>query len=403
MASLTTAKGGRYWRIKFFNANKRPKEKSIYRPTIQHDPDYGLTRLQAERLVRDLERDIDNGWNPWDEISSPTATSILTLSQAINETLQYIRPNLEQSTYETREDHFDLLREYFGGSYPVSNITTSQLNTFINSNTLRNKPASFSYKMLRKEILVKLYKYLNRQYSIEKPELEVYATRAEKSRYYNKDFKTFLLKEELIWALDYLPSLRSKSRHSRELLRAYYLLAFFTGRRRADLLAIQSEWISDAEPVIQLFDDSYMTKAKRFEYIPLSEEAWNLMKSIRSTGPIFKNFNQNFVTKEFKKLLRLCFPKEKADKLSLHKLRDSAIMHFLHREGMSTTEVMERVGHISLRSLDKYVHPQGKQILNITLDNWEKSDIRLQLGYRLKKEGIQEPVIKHYSEITQSP
>jgi integrase len=368
MASLTKTKDGKHWCIRFYNAKKTPQRKAIYRPTKEHDERHGLTRLQADRLKRDLEDDYRNGWNPWKSETPESLRPSLSLKQAIQETLDDMEDRIAASTYTNRVHMYDTVMQEFGESVLVENLQQDILNQWI------NEAAKYSYRQRRKDVLNFLFKYMKKKYNLPKPEFEVVANRSEKNSYYNKDFKTFILREQLEFMLERIndvPRRNVASLFDRKLLADFYRLAYLTGRRRGELLAIKGEWISLKQPIIHLFDDDFGTKGNRFEFIMINNEAWALLKRLKKPGLIFDPFTKEFVTSEFKKLLRRTMPPEIAEKMSLHKLRDSAIMRMLYQEEMQIQHVMDAVGHDSFASLQKYRHRHGKMIIDTKREQWE--------------------------------
>lgn len=321
-----------------------------------------------EDLKRDLEDDYKHGWNPWKKETPETLRTPLTLGDAIDETLASMRPNIKPSTFKNRVQMFDTLSKEFGINILFENLPVRELEDWI------NEAKAFSYRERRKGILSMMFDYLKEEYGITKPEFKVNATREEKKRYYNKDFKTFLLKEQVEYVIQYMINHAPKSHwaYDRNLIGDFLRLSFLTGRRMNEIASIRGEWIKTTQPMLELFDEDYSTKGGEYEYILLNNEAWVILKRLKKPGNIFSPITGEFVSGVFRETVRACLPANLARKVSLHKLRDSAIMHKLYIEKMDLVSVMDAVGHDAFSSTQKYRHKNGLMIIQSKQQEWKE-------------------------------
>lgn len=381
MASLSKTSDGLRWRIRFYSSKRTPPYKDVYQFTKKGDSANGYTRIQIDEYQKDLENDFKaNAWNPWDQDKKESPT-IITVTSAIDGYLKKVKPTIKPPTYKTKVSTLKQFKEEFGEQRPITSIETEDIEDWVNE---ANK---YTSRKKRKSEIILVFNYLKKKYrnesGIHTPEIEVAATKQEKNELRFKDFKTFLLREQLDFMLERLKRgmFRSRVKKDRELLSKYYLLGFLTGRRRRDLLSIKGEWISNSEPVLRLFDQDYISKGQRPEWVELNTEAWEILKDLKQPGPIFGDFSESFVSEEFEHLVQHTLPSELANKLSLHKLRDSAIMHMMYREGLSIPFIMARVGHAGFSSLQKYVHPNGVQLIRFKQEEWaeflQNNDVEL--------------------------
>jgi integrase len=342
MASLPKD-SGKYHRVIFrktYDGNQRSK--TFYFRKDEY------TRTEVKEWKKRKELAFKGGdWQPWDEPSRITKGHD-SIADKIAEYLRYARRIYADSTYDIRKRYLELFADYVGRNRTLSSVTTELANNWINASGL-----TYPTKKNRLKTLSVFFDWTDAGIG----GLEVIARQSEKQKYFNKQHKSFITETQLGKVLHEVRG-STRSTHSRYDLRQFYRLAFYTTRRRSDLLHLKPSWIMDDEPLMRLGDDEYLPKSQIVEYVPLLDNAWQILldyKEETSNGdPIFK-FTGDFVTKQFQDALEKAVPRMKG-KVSLHNLRDSGIMYLIYEKDLDLKHVRQMTGHRTLRSLELYTH-----------------------------------------------
>lgn len=346
MASFPKDKG-EYHRVIFRKTyDGKQRSKTFYFKKDEY------TRTEVKNWKRRKEMDFKGGdWSPWDK-ESRIQKKGQTIKQAKDEYLKYAKQKYADSTYDIRKRYLTLFAKFANKNKPLSELTSEVCNRWI------NQDLKYPTKKNRLKTLSVFFGWTDKMYGVSIDGLEVIATNREKQKYFSKQHKGFITHEQLQKVLEKVTG-TDRSIHDRDKLKDFYRLAFYTTRRRSDLLHIKREWIVEDQSLLILGEENgYKPKSQVIEYVPLSEEALKILTKYE--GLMFGEFNPDFVTQEFKKAVKKALPKI-ADKISLHSLRDSGIMYLLHVKDMPAQKVMDITGHNSLRSLELYTHKWAKK------------------------------------------
>lgn len=347
MASLPKDTGSDYHRVIF----RRTYEDGQRSKTFYFRRDE-FTRTEVRQWMREKEMAFKGGdWSPWDKEGRVQKTTN-TIAGVVKEYLMYARKIYADSTYDIRKRYLELFSTQVGKQRSVSAITTPACNDWINAPNI-----TYPTRKNRLKTLSVFFDWTAKKYNITVEDLEVIARQSEKQKYYNKQHKSFITESQLAKVLREVRD-SSRSRNSRFDLRNFYRLAFYTTRRRSDLLNIKPSWIMDNEPLLRLGDEGYLPKSQIVEYVPLLKNAWRILlaykKKAESDQPIF-TATPDLVTKVFQDALEEALPKM-AGAVSLHNLRDSGIMYLIYEKDLDLKHVRQMTGHRSLRSLELYCH-----------------------------------------------
>lgn len=226
------------------------------------------------------------------------------------------------------------------------------LNAYVNKGRL-------NYRKGKKNHLLSVYKWAHKHLGIEVPDLEIKSSKAERNELQHMEFKSFMCEAELLELVSRLREVR-KTRYESHI--AYYLLMlFYIPRRRSDFIHLKPEWISSSENIIFIGDDRYLPKSQRKEIISPTPEGMKLARIVKNKIKEFP-FSAAYITIFFKECIDTILPHYKG-KISLHKLRDSGIMHLLHEVKLPISDIKSITGHAHLGSFNKYDHPSGKALL----------------------------------------
>jgi len=155
--------------------------------------------------------------------------------------------------------------------------------------------------------------------------------------------------------------------------------ALYTGCRINEILHIQIKDINQAERIITIGNkEDFRTKSRKIRYIPISDKMLELLKDIlKQKGnilPLYEpemylfndngnKFNKNYISKLFKKKLRLCGLPEK---YHFHCLRHTFITNLV-KAGVNINYIKQIAGHSDIKTTERYVHigiDDLKQALN---------------------------------------
>lgn len=342
------------------DGTKDPKRKTFY---FRKDT-YTKTEVQYWKKQHELDFK-DRSWQPWDAPAHITQPTQLILSELIESYKKRIKRTLAASTYAVRCTNLDLFVRLAGEQRLIENITAKDTDRFINASGIK-----LPTRKNRKKALAMFFKWVTQYYDVNPPSMILEATTAERKHYQKKQHKSFVTEKQLSEIVEHIPGPK-QSRHDRALLADFYRLAFYSTRRRSELLSLKSGWITDG--MLRLGDSDNLPKSQMIEFVPLPDPAIEIITRLKQNllpdDKLFPGLKKQFVTHLFRKALKATYP-ELVGKVSLHNLRDSGIMHLLYVEGMSMQNVMEITGHSTVRSLELYMHRWAK----ITYQHSLKSD-----------------------------
>lgn len=359
-----------YHRIIFYDSNRSPKRKTVYLKKSSHYGKAGYTRSEAKEWKKRREIAFKDGkWNPWNEQQAvQKEQQAVSLGKAIKKYLKRAKRELAATTVEARDEYLSHFKSVFGTNTALSNISEEDLEEWVNEHHLKYKS-----KMKRLEVINALYKYVDRKGWAEKPDITVYAKRSEKKRA-KRSSKTWVSPEEYDTVKKAAKKVIAKSMDNNHIKSAKfsYLHTFYeefdnvfdflinTALRRSDFLNLSTAWFIRDCKMMKIGDEQYQPKSQApEEIIPLTPEARRIARHWierfgENTRP-FKKVRKRYFTDFFKAVFEKALP-AKADRLSAHKMRDSAAMYLLFEKGYSPQTVQQITRHEDLSTLNIYLH-----------------------------------------------
>lgn len=273
------------------------------------------------------------------------SSSIYSLSQFKDEYLKYAKLRFSKSYVERSiEPAFKFLIEY-AGDIPLNKIDLKTLDNFIIERFNKTKSGAALYYRTLKAAFNKaiIWAYLN-----ENPFIKIKAPKTPKS---------------LPLYIDDLGLQKILANTPRQFLKDIFTIAFYSGLRLSEILNLKWTWIDfKKNNIITKISTDYSTKSKRERIIPIHKNILSILNRIKydttlSKTYIFsdaegKKYNENFISKQFKKALR------KAgldDNLHMHNLRHSFCSNLVQK-GVSLYVVKELAGHQQLSTTEIYSH-----------------------------------------------
>ena len=162
-------------------------------------------------------------------------------------------------------------------------------------------------------------------------------------------------------------------------LQDFFLMSFHTGMRRDEIRLLKWSAVNfKDESIIVQNTNSFITKNKKERIIPINETLMNMLRNrvprifdLHSEEYVFHKlpgvaYNKDYITKQFKKVIRVL---EMDERLHLHSLRHSASSNMV-QAGVSLYVVKEILGHEDLSTTQIYSHLQKENLISAvkTLD-----------------------------------
>jgi hypothetical protein len=246
MASIPKDKGN-YYRVIFrktYNTRegKVKKSKAFYFKKSE----YTITQVRDWKSRKEM--DFKGGdWIPWNDPGQPMKTGP-TLGEAAERYKKRMQKIYAASTCTVREAIIGHAVSYLGAGRSLLGLTSELVNDWINEAGIL-----FPTRGNRKKVMKVFLSWAGKTYAVPAMDLEVIATTAEKRRYHNKQYKSFITEDQLEAIVAPL----------NQDYQDFYRLAFYSTRRRSDLLAIRGEWISIEEPMLTLGEHGgYLPKSQ---------------------------------------------------------------------------------------------------------------------------------------------
>ncbi|MCL5028147.1 MAG: tyrosine-type recombinase/integrase [Bacteroidetes bacterium] len=160
---------------------------------------------------------------------------------------------------------------------------------------------------------------------------------------------------------------------TQQYLKDLFITAFYTGMRLGEILNMKWNWIDFQQNIIKVqCSATFTTKSKKERIIPISQTLRNvLLNQFPKVIDVDKNnfvfvhttgikLNENFVSKQFKKVVRAA---GLDDKIHFHTLRHSFASMLVQR-GVSLYVVKELLGHEDLSTTQIYSHLQNQNLMD---------------------------------------
>lgn len=241
----------------------------------------------------------------------------------------------------------------FVGDIPLHKIELKQIDNFINIVYARSESGASLYFRTLKAAFSKavVWDYLtdNLFKKIKPPKT-------------SKSLPLFITDKELQLIIDNTP---------RQFLKDIFTIAFYSGLRISEILNMKWSWIDESQNlIITKISSDYKTKSKRERVIPIHSKILEILNHIKpaiinpnsliishSTG---RKFNEDFVSKQFKKSLRASGLN---DEIHLHTLRHSFCSNLVQK-GVSLYIVKELAGHQNITTTQNYSHLTQNSLSN---------------------------------------
>jgi len=241
----------------------------------------------------------------------------------------------------------------FIGDLPLHKIELKQIDKFVNTVYARSESGASLYFRTLKAAFSKAVAW---DYLTENLFKKIKPPKTSKS------LPLFINDKELQLIIDNTP---------RQFLKDIFTIAFYSGLRISEILNMKWNWIDEAQNlIITKISDGYKTKSNRERIIPIhpkiSEILIILKPSIVSPNsfiiahPTGRKYNEDFVSKEFKKSLRAA---SLNDKIHLHNLRHSFCSNLVQK-GVSLYVVKELAGHQNITTTQIYSHLTQSSLSN---------------------------------------
>ena len=280
----------------------------------------------------------------------PSTTSLLTLSQFKDEYINYAKLRFSKSYVERSiEPAFKLLINY-SGDVLLKNLDLKTLDNFIINKYNSTKSGAALYYRTLKAAFSKavIWNYLE-----DNPLKKIKAPKVPKSN------PVFISETELILILNKTPNQNLKN---------IFTVAFYTGMRLAEILNMKSNWIDTQQNIITLKNSAdFTTKSKKERIIPIHPRIASIIIKSNSNADDFIfnrksdiKFNEDFVSKQFKKSLRAA---KLNDDIHFHSLRHSFASNLV-QHGVNLYVVKELLGHEDIKTTQIYSHLTQSSLSN---------------------------------------
>lgn len=268
----------------------------------------------------------------------------ILLSKFEEEYLISVRLTKSQHYVRSVKLSFKHFKEFIG-DLPLHKIELKQIDNFVNNVYAHSESGASLYFRTLKAAFSKAvaWDYLtdNLFKKIKPPKT-------------SKSLPLFINDKELQLIIDSTP---------RQFLKDIFTIAFYSGLRISEILNMKWSWIDDSQNlIITKISEDYKTKSKRERIIPIHSKILKILNRIKpvivnpksliishSTG---RKFNEDFISKQFKKSLRAAGLN---DKIHLHTLRHSFCSNLVQK-GVSLFVVKELAGHQNITTTQNYSH-----------------------------------------------
>ncbi|MFZ0456455.1 MAG: tyrosine-type recombinase/integrase [Ignavibacteriaceae bacterium] len=279
--------------------------------------------------------------------------SRISLSAFIKEYKIYVGNNFSAKYLKKAVNpSFNVFQKYLP-DMPLENISSKIVDQFISSAAAKSKhSASLYYRTIK----AAFNKAITWEYIKENPFNKIKPPKVP------KPFPTFINSNELQIIID---------NTEREFLKPIFYTAFYTGMRLAEILNMKWSWIDFQNDIITVkCDKSFTTKNRKERIIPINSTLRSILlnhqpKIINITKAEFVfissngiKFNEDFISKQFKKAVRKA---KLNDKIHFHSLRHSFCSNLVQK-GVSLYKVKNLAGHQNFSVTQQYSHLQPEDL-----------------------------------------
>ena len=277
----------------------------------------------------------------------------IMLSKFQDECINYLSQSKAKSYIERSiKPAFKFLLVYTGDVL-LTDLTVRLLDSFINE---RFKISQTSSKLYYSTLKAIFSKAVNWGYLQENPFKKIKTPKVSKSI-------------PLFISVDDFTKIITKIKNP--VLQNIFTLAFYTGMRLGEILNMKWNWVNLNQNLITVkCNEEFTTKSKKERVIPISKNLKPILLNqfpklidINQNHYVFTKcegikLNENFVSKQFKKSIRVA---ELNDKIHFHTLRHSFASNLVQK-GVSLYVVKELLGHEDIKTTQIYSHLQQENL-----------------------------------------
>ncbi len=287
------------------------------------------------------------------KVKEPEKKSKINLSSFVKEYKIYVDNNFSAKYLKKAVNpSFNVFQKYLP-DMPLENISSKNIDQFISSAAAKSKhSASLYYRTIK----AAFNKALVWNYISENPFNKIKPPKVP------KPFPAFINANELQVIID---------NTEREFLKPIINTAFYTGMRLAEILNMKWSWIDFQNNIITVkCDESFTTKNRRERIVPINNTLRSILlnhqpkiRNITKDEFVFVSskrikFNEDFISKQFKKAVRKA---ELNDKIHFHSLRHSFCSNLVQK-GVSLYKVKNLAGHQNFSVTQQYSHLQPEDL-----------------------------------------
>ena len=278
----------------------------------------------------------------------------ISLPKFHREYLEYLESSKSKHYVRSARLSFNMLIKYTG-DIQLNQLRLRNLDKFISTTFARSPKAAALYYRTIKAAFSKavIWEYLseNPLKKIKEPKVP-------------KNLPLFISENEFNLIVG-----NTKEQYLKDL----FLTAFYTGMRQAELVNMKWSWIDFNQNIITVKNsESFTTKSKKERVVPICSILKNCLSNripkivnLNHDDFVFtctpgKKLNEDFVSKKFKKAVRVIGLN---DEIHFHTLRHSFASNLAQR-GVSLYVIKELLGHEDLSTTQIYSHLQKQNLMD---------------------------------------
>jgi integrase len=280
------------------------------------------------------------------ELKNRKPSNTITLGELRKKYLMAIDTTHSIGSYRHSKTCLKSLIEFIGGDVNINEISKEQAEKFIFGIYKRSKHSSSLHLRHLKAIFNK---------AIDWGYLEKNPFKGIKLRIPTNN-PVFINKQELDLIIE---------KETNPTLKQIYLIAFYTGMRRGEIINLEWDDIDMNNKLIKVRNkDGFTTKSKKERIIPMNDLILDLLSNLtNSPGYIFlkqgNRFNPTYVCRAFKKCVRLA---KMNDDIHFHTLRHS-FASALAQKGVNLYIIQKLLGHSNFSTTQRYSHLKNDDLV----------------------------------------
>ena len=322
----------------------------------------GLTSLLGNLSIEDLEKlklllSLMNEGN---------TREVVTIRVFADEYRALIKNNRSASYLRSVNISLDYLEKFFKPQKVISNINLKDIENFLvylqqndKSDKNNRKRSGNGYVVYFRNLKAAFNKAKDWGYIKENYFLKIKLPKKQKT------MPAFINKSQLSLVIG---NIKEKT------VRDFVVFAFYTGMRLSEIVNLKWKNLNLTTRVITVGDEEYITKGRNQRFIPISDEAYNVLTKIKKKNcgmnpPLYplrggeineyvfckgngEKFTGEYFAKRFK---RACKAAGIDKEIHFHSLRHSFASNLV-QQGVSIYKIKELLGHSSITTTEIYSH-----------------------------------------------